>query len=91
MEEQKNITAEQPTEEPKAKKPKVIKETMDEMLQRQKEERKALKKQMADNLAKENAKHTKKMLAAVRAFYKGKTDKEICEIYQAKLQEKNSK
>lgn len=87
MEEQKNITTEQPTEEKKAAKPKVIKETMDEMLKRQKEERKALKKQMAEKVAKENQKYTKKMVAAVRAFYKGKTDKEIYEMYQAKLQE----
>ena len=51
------------------------------------EEIKALKKQLADEQAKENKKYTARMVAAVRAYHKGMSDQQIMELYQAKLKD----
>jgi hypothetical protein len=67
-----------------------MKETMEQLLARQKAERKALKKQLAAEQAKENKKFTAKMVAAVRAYHKGMSDQEIMELYQGKLQEQKT-
>lgn len=67
-----------------------MKETMEQLLARQKEERKALKKQLAEEQAKENKKYTSKMVAAVRAYHKGMSDQEIMELYQTKIAEKKT-
>ena len=65
-----------------------MRETMEQLLERQKAERKALKKQLAEDQAKENKKYTTKMVAAIRAYHKGMSDQAIMEYYQAQLKAK---
>lgn len=64
-------------------------ETYEEMIARQKAERKAMRKKLAEEKKKAKAKEADKLLAVLHIFYDGKTDMEIANIHVQALQQQN--
>ena len=66
-------------------------ETYEQMVARQKEERKELKKRLAEQQRLEKALAAERLLAVLRVFHDDKDDMDIAAMYIAKLQERNEK
>ena len=66
-------------------------ETYEQMVARQKEERKELKKRLAEQQRMEKALAAERLLAVLRVFHDDKDDMDIAAMYIAKLQERNEK
>ena len=66
-------------------------ETYEQMVARQKEERKELKKRLAEQQRLEKALAAERLLAVLRVFHDGKDDMDIAAMYIAKLKERNEK
>ena len=66
-------------------------ETYEQMVTRQKEERKELKKRLAEQQRLEKALAAERLLAVLRVFHDDKDDMDIAAMYIAKLQERNEK
>ena len=64
-------------------------ETYEEMLARQKAERQAMKKRLAEKEQLEKVLAAERLLAVSRIFHEGKNDMEIASMYVAKLKERN--
>ena len=64
-------------------------ETYEEMLARQKAERQAMKKHLAEKEQLEKVLAAERLLAVLRVFHEGKNDMEIASMYVAKLKERN--
>ena len=66
-------------------------ETYEQMVARQKEERKELKKRLAEKEQREKVLAAEILLAVLRIFHDSKNDMDIAAMYIAKLQERNEK
>ena len=66
-------------------------ETYEQMVARQKEERKELKKRLAEKEQREKVLAAEILLAVLRIFHDNKNDMDIVAMYIAKLQERNEK
>ena len=66
-------------------------ETYEQMVARQKEERKELKKRLAEKEQREKVLAAEILLAVLRIFHDNKNDMDIAAMYIAKLQERNEK
>ena len=66
-------------------------ETYEQMVARQKEERKELKKRLAEQQRLEKALAAERLLAVLRIFHDDKDDMDIAAMYLAKLKERNEK
>lgn len=66
-------------------------ETYEQMVARQKEERKELKKRLAEQQRMEKSLAAERLLAVLRVFHDDKDDMDIAAMYIAKLQERNEK
>ena len=66
-------------------------ETYEQMVARQKEERKELKRRLAEKEQREKVLAAEILLAVLRIFHDNKNDMDIAAMYIAKLQERNEK
>ena len=66
-------------------------ETYEQMVARQKEERKELKRRLAEKEQREKVLAAEILLAVLRIFHDSKNDMDIAAMYIAKLQERNEK
>ena len=64
-------------------------ETYEQMIARQKAERQAMKKRLAEKGQLEKVLAAERLLAVLRIFHEGKNDTEIASMYVAKLKERN--
>lgn len=66
-------------------------ETYEQMVARQKEERKEMKKRLAEQQRLEKTLAAERLLAVLRVFHDDKDDMDIAAMYIAKLKERNEK
>lgn len=66
-------------------------ETYEELVKRQAEERKAMKKLLAEKEKLEKGLAAERLLAVLRIFHEGRTDDEIAAMYIEKMKERNLK
>ena len=66
-------------------------ETYEEMVARQKAERKEMKRRLATEKQQEMVRAAERLLAVVRIFHDGKDDMEIAALYIAKMKDKEQK
>ena len=66
-------------------------ETYEEMVARQKAERKEMKRRLATEKQQEMVRAAERLLTVVRIFHDGKDDMEIAALYIAKMKDKEQK